>query len=454
MPEMTGRDYMIGVSEGIRVKEIKDYFKNEYGIDVMIFEKGGDIEASEQNIVKTGSFIIDKAYETPDTVLIVNGDINGDGRVSVTDLFILKNLIIGKVNLNRSSKMGADTNLDKNITITDMTVLKNLILRTLKTNVGFNMEHVEDKISIQLTEPIEMNKLNDFEIPVYDTACRCIGSKKEEVSKFYSNKDVDIKVAGDGTIIHVATFLGDSITQLLIDHGMQDSGVIALSEYWICGEANIKKGAVNKGDTIATVKGNGKDIKCVLEYALITTDNEEGLYETEIRIADQKEYMYKNVAVNDILCTTCGAAIKEVKVQERESNISEDIDDIEDEDEGPVDIVEIVNNIINTSISTNKQQQQQQQQQSNSGGGSSSSGGGSSSSSGGGSSGGSVNVSISGIVNNTNRTSTILANHAYMPSYMATINGVTIEMCPPITAYRCCSRPISEYTWNECYRYL
>ena len=135
--------YFVRVPEATRVKEIKEYFEKEYDEDVIIYEQDNITKLTNNAIVKTG-IIIDVSSIKQIVMLVVNGDINGDGRVSVTDLFILKRLIIEAIPSNSDYEVTADINFDGKITITDMAILKNLILRSLKTKADFDIINIKD----------------------------------------------------------------------------------------------------------------------------------------------------------------------------------------------------------------------------------------------------------------------------------------------------------------------
>ena len=64
-------------------------------------------------------------YVEPEPILI--GDVNGDKQVSIADVTMLVNIILGKTTEGYDTKV-ADVNGDKQITIADVTALVNIIL--------------------------------------------------------------------------------------------------------------------------------------------------------------------------------------------------------------------------------------------------------------------------------------------------------------------------------------
>ena len=52
--------------------------------------------------------------------LVVTGDVNGDGRLTITDVVALQSHVVGKQELTGAYKEAADLNGDGKITITDV----------------------------------------------------------------------------------------------------------------------------------------------------------------------------------------------------------------------------------------------------------------------------------------------------------------------------------------------
>ena len=71
--------------------------------------------------------INDTTYD--ELVIVVKGDLNGDGLVTVSDITYIKNIILKK--LEREFIIGKASDLDGNdlTTVGDMTIVKNYILK-------------------------------------------------------------------------------------------------------------------------------------------------------------------------------------------------------------------------------------------------------------------------------------------------------------------------------------
>ena len=60
--------------------------------------------------------------------IVVTGDTNGDGKVTITDMLAVKSHLLGKVKLNGAAAKAADTSGDKSISITDFIQIKAFLL--------------------------------------------------------------------------------------------------------------------------------------------------------------------------------------------------------------------------------------------------------------------------------------------------------------------------------------
>ena len=60
--------------------------------------------------------------------VVVTGDINGDGNITLSDMLMIKSHILGKTTLSGAAALAADTNDDKALSITDFLQIKAHIL--------------------------------------------------------------------------------------------------------------------------------------------------------------------------------------------------------------------------------------------------------------------------------------------------------------------------------------
>lgn len=61
-------------------------------------------------------------------IVVIKGDVNGDGSIYATDYVSIKNHIMGKSTLKGASLIAADVNSDGNIYATDYVKIKNYIM--------------------------------------------------------------------------------------------------------------------------------------------------------------------------------------------------------------------------------------------------------------------------------------------------------------------------------------
>ena len=115
-----------GISGGETVEEIKENIESN-GTVTIVNRDGEEIEEGEK--VGTGSkVIITKEEETEEYMVIVKGDINGDGEVTTTDLQQVVDSIIGKTIIEEQYNKAIDLDGDGQITITDVSLLRKQIL--------------------------------------------------------------------------------------------------------------------------------------------------------------------------------------------------------------------------------------------------------------------------------------------------------------------------------------
>ena len=115
-----------GIMEGETVEEIKENIETNGEITI-VNKDGEEIEEGEK--VGTGSKVtITKDDEKVEYIVIVKGDINGDGEVTTTDLQQVVDSIIGKTIIEEQYNKAIDLDGDGQITITDVSLLRKQIL--------------------------------------------------------------------------------------------------------------------------------------------------------------------------------------------------------------------------------------------------------------------------------------------------------------------------------------
>ena len=115
-----GKDYIITkVSPETTVNEFKENITTKKEMELI--DKNGNI-LTQNDIITTGTKLkLDKNIEY---TIIVTGDLNGDGKITVTDLAQLKLHCIEKQTLTNNALKAADINSDGNVTVTDLAQIK------------------------------------------------------------------------------------------------------------------------------------------------------------------------------------------------------------------------------------------------------------------------------------------------------------------------------------------
>lgn len=110
---MTAEDFLAGINES--------NFARIYS---------GKTEVSGKTLTATGHVmkIMDENLAVRTYPIIVTGDTNGDGIISVTDMLMIKGHLLGTSSLKGEALYAADTNGDKNVSITDFIQIKSHIL--------------------------------------------------------------------------------------------------------------------------------------------------------------------------------------------------------------------------------------------------------------------------------------------------------------------------------------
>lgn len=93
------------------------YFHNSNHADI----SSGDIATNLRFAIKIG----ETAYEY---IVVIKGDVNGDGKIYATDYVRIRNHIMGKTQLSGAHLQAADINNDGQIHATDYVKIRNHIM--------------------------------------------------------------------------------------------------------------------------------------------------------------------------------------------------------------------------------------------------------------------------------------------------------------------------------------
>lgn len=120
------KDTVSKITAGTTVSKILDSFNEECEIKVT---KNGK-EVSANSAIGTGMLvsIMDGTKVVKSYTVVVTGDVNGDGSISITDMLAIKSQLLGKSKLTGAFAKAADTSGDNAMSITDFIQLKAKLL--------------------------------------------------------------------------------------------------------------------------------------------------------------------------------------------------------------------------------------------------------------------------------------------------------------------------------------
>ncbi len=112
--------YLRGIEENTLGKDIKSvYSTSSHGCSYNLFDKNEEFINSNNNthIISTGDFIRDSNLKT--YTVVVCGDLNGDGKVTITDSAAIKMHLSDTITLTDAVFEAADVDFNNKISATD-----------------------------------------------------------------------------------------------------------------------------------------------------------------------------------------------------------------------------------------------------------------------------------------------------------------------------------------------
>ena len=111
---------------------IKDYINNLKTNGEITVTKEDGTKLTEEEYVGTGmKLTVTKDKEKIELKIAVSGDLNGDGKVTATDLSTINQTILKTTKLENEYKLAADLDENNNITATDLSTLNKMLLKIL-----------------------------------------------------------------------------------------------------------------------------------------------------------------------------------------------------------------------------------------------------------------------------------------------------------------------------------
>ena len=116
-------NYIINIKPATKVSEVKNDVKSNREYEI---QKTDGTKLTENDIVATGykvKFATGETYE-----IVVNGDVSGDGKITITDVAKTKKHIISLEKLTGAYLKAGDVNENDTVTVTDLAKIKKVII--------------------------------------------------------------------------------------------------------------------------------------------------------------------------------------------------------------------------------------------------------------------------------------------------------------------------------------
>ena len=108
------------------VKDFKENFTVIEGYTI----KREDTELTDEDVISTGDVL--EETDGNKFTLIVRGDLNCDGRLSIVDLSIGRKYLLGIIDIDEVQKLSSDMNTDEETSLMDLSIMRKTILGIIK----------------------------------------------------------------------------------------------------------------------------------------------------------------------------------------------------------------------------------------------------------------------------------------------------------------------------------
>lgn len=121
-------EYVVGFKLGSSVASVKELLSSYPNVMLSSFQDASGKEISTGTISTNMRFTLTFNQKQYHYIVVIKGDVNGDGLIYATDYVKIKNHIMGKAKLEGAYLKAADINNDNNIYATDYVRIKNYIM--------------------------------------------------------------------------------------------------------------------------------------------------------------------------------------------------------------------------------------------------------------------------------------------------------------------------------------
>lgn len=119
--------YIVKIKHDTKVNHIKDKLYSAKALNVII--TNDNKELNNNSLITTGTKItIKTAMEEKSFTMIVNGDLSGDGKITILDLLQIQKYLLGDKKLSTEALIAADTSNDGKVTILDLLQVQKYLL--------------------------------------------------------------------------------------------------------------------------------------------------------------------------------------------------------------------------------------------------------------------------------------------------------------------------------------
>lgn len=117
------QNYLFGFELNTGISAIRTSFANIKGVSIV------SLQNNNNQVIATGiKLSLHISTTTYNYIIVVKGDVNGDGKIQATDYVKIRNHIMGKTQLSNASLQAADINQDSKIQATDYVKVRNHIM--------------------------------------------------------------------------------------------------------------------------------------------------------------------------------------------------------------------------------------------------------------------------------------------------------------------------------------
>ncbi len=118
--------YILNINPETTTKSFMENFTIIEGYKI----KNEDTELGEEDKISTGDILEDE--DGTKFILVVKGDLNRDGRLSIVDLSIGRKYLLGIIDIDEVQKLSSDMNTDEETSLTDLSIMRKTILGIIK----------------------------------------------------------------------------------------------------------------------------------------------------------------------------------------------------------------------------------------------------------------------------------------------------------------------------------